>query len=393
MPKKRAYLLGSGSGTVGPGTPGALAKFVTSTTIGDAPSTINSLVAVDSAGTVDSTLDTNGLSLTPVTSPTAAITAVLAGSGSTNTNGAHSFLVSFALGAVDTSPQTYTNAPNSVAVTVTSTKDINLSNIPVSADPRVTNVLIWESKAGTTTPFFLVGNVANGVTTKTIALADASFGAQLPCGYSGVSGIFNLDGGSNTTAVIKSSNSPGIITYAIDESGNALAVGSGSYFPSGSIYLVDGLGNQLFLSSTVTGGIVNANFSKAGTVSMGATTMARLTGRTATSGTVATVTPTADTTYIVSANVLVTTATNHNFTVTCTYTDEGNTARTLTLNFSNPSGTIATAIANAGGTVPYEGVPMHIRAKASTAVSILTASGGTYTTVVYNIDAVIREVI
>lgn len=91
-----------------------------------------------------------------------------------------------------------------------------------------------------------------------------------------------------------------------------------------------------------------------------------------------------DGTFIVSANILITTSTLHNFTVTCAYTDEGNTARVVTLQFSNLAGTFVTAIANAAGAVPYEGVPLHIRCKAATSITIATAAGGTYTTVTYN---------
>lgn len=98
----------------------------------------------------------------------------------------------------------------------------------------------------------------------------------------------------------------------------------------------------------------------------------------------------ADGSFIVSANVLVTTSTTHNFTVTVAYTDEGNTARTLTLNFSSLAGVIATAIINTGGAVPYEGLPMHIRCKASTAITVATT--GTFTSVTYNVEAVIQQV-
>lgn len=99
-----------------------------------------------------------------------------------------------------------------------------------------------------------------------------------------------------------------------------------------------------------------------------------------------------DATYLVSANVLVTTSTLHNFTVTCSYTDEGNTARVLTLQFSNLAGTMSTAIANAAGAVPYEGAPLHIRCKAATTIIIGSAAGGTYTTVTYNIEERIIKV-
>lgn len=97
----------------------------------------------------------------------------------------------------------------------------------------------------------------------------------------------------------------------------------------------------------------------------------------------------ADGTFEVSANVLVTTATTHTFTVTCAYTDEGNTARTLTLQFSSLAGAFLTSITNVGGAVPYEGAVLHIRAKAGTAITIATT--GTFTTVTYNVEGIIRQ--
>lgn len=98
----------------------------------------------------------------------------------------------------------------------------------------------------------------------------------------------------------------------------------------------------------------------------------------------------ADGSFEVSANVLVTTATIHSFTTTVTYTDEGNTSRTVTLNFSTIAGAITPTIANAGGAVPYEGVPLHIRAKAST--NIVIATTGTFTTVTYNVEGAITKI-
>lgn len=97
----------------------------------------------------------------------------------------------------------------------------------------------------------------------------------------------------------------------------------------------------------------------------------------------------ADGSFDICANVLVTTATTHAFTVTCAYTDEGNTSRVLTLQFSNLAGTFLTSIANAAGAVPYEGVAVSIRAKAGTTITIASAAGGVYTSVVYNIEGFI----
>lgn len=91
-----------------------------------------------------------------------------------------------------------------------------------------------------------------------------------------------------------------------------------------------------------------------------------------------------DASYHVSANILVTAATLHNFTATISYTDEGNTARVLTMNFSTIAGALTPTIANAGGAAPYEGVPLHIRAKAGT--TIILATVGTFTTVTYSFE-------
>lgn len=97
----------------------------------------------------------------------------------------------------------------------------------------------------------------------------------------------------------------------------------------------------------------------------------------------------ADGSFEVSANVLVTTATLHSFTATVTYTDEGNTSRTVTMQFSTIAGAFVTAMTNAQGTVPYEGVPLHIRCKASTSITIATV--GTFTTVTYNVEGIIKQ--
>ena len=141
---------------------------------------------------------------------------------------------------------------------------------------------------------------------------------------------------------------------------------------------------QVNLANGVTGTLPLANGGF--TVTNG-----RSTAQTAAVASVATTTlGGSDGSFVVSANVLVTTSTTHNFTVTCAYTDEGNTARTLTFNFSSLAGVIATTIINTGGAVPYEGVPMHIRCKASTAITIATT--GTFTTVTYNVEGSIVQI-
>lgn len=117
----------------------------------------------------------------------------------------------------------------------------------------------------------------------------------------------------------------------------------------------------------------------------------RVTGQVAASSSIATYTVgVADGTFLVSGNVNVTAATTASFTMTVTYTDETNVSRTLTLNFSNVTGTLLTTITNVTGTGAYEGVPLHIRCKASTAITFATI--GTFTSVTYNAEGFITQI-
>lgn len=138
--------------------------------------------------------------------------------------------------------------------------------------------------------------------------------------------------------------------------------------------------------SLTTGGTI------AGTLlnNLGYNSVGRVTAQTAAAASIATITvPASDSSYRVSANALVTASTTHSFTITCAYTDEGNTARTLTFPVSQLVGTIITAITNVTGAGPYEGVPLHIRCKAGTTITIATT--GTFTSVTYNAEAYIEQ--
>lgn len=117
----------------------------------------------------------------------------------------------------------------------------------------------------------------------------------------------------------------------------------------------------------------------------------RVTAQTAAVASVSTFTVgAADGSFEVSANINVTTATTHNFTVTCAYTDETNTARTLTMGFTQLSGaTLLTAITNVTGAGPYESPVYHIRCKAATSITIATT--GTFTSVAYNAEGIIKQ--
>jgi hypothetical protein len=99
----------------------------------------------------------------------------------------------------------------------------------------------------------------------------------------------------------------------------------------------------------------------------------------------------ADGSFEVSANMNVTASTTLVTTLTCTYTDESNTSRTMVFPVTSLNGTMvaAGAISGAGATV-WETPVMHIRCKASTAITIGTTAG-TFTGVTYTAEGIIKQ--
>jgi hypothetical protein len=91
----------------------------------------------------------------------------------------------------------------------------------------------------------------------------------------------------------------------------------------------------------------------------------------------------------VSMNMNVISASAISATLSCDYTDETNTARTVILPVTHLDGTIVSA-----GLVITTGVfqtpVVHIRVKAGTNVVLFTATG-TYTSVSYNAEGVIQK--
>jgi len=117
----------------------------------------------------------------------------------------------------------------------------------------------------------------------------------------------------------------------------------------------------------------------------------RFTAQTAAKAVVATNTVGAsDGSFLVSGNLNFTTATTFSITLQCSYTDEGNTARNVSFTVVKLDGTRLTTVANTDGAGPYSGTAMQIRAKAGTAITILTA--GTFTTVTYNVEGTIQQI-
>lgn len=101
-------------------------------------------------------------------------------------------------------------------------------------------------------------------------------------------------------------------------------------------------------------------------------------------------TPAADASYRVSANMLVNSAVAISTSINVSYTDEGNTARTMIMPLTGLAGTfVAGGLATTTG--PFESATMHIRTKASSTITIAVASG-TFTTVDYNAEAAITQI-
>jgi hypothetical protein len=153
-----------------------------------------------------------------------------------------------------------------------------------------------------------------------------------------------------------------------------------------------GTGN-LDIGAKITGynGITTAGFGVPAIVASGNVVAATNTG----TASIATFTPAAAGTFEVGCNVLVTTSTTHSFSCDVTYTDEGSSARTLVLPMSvSAGGTFITTglITNVTGVGPYASPVLNIRSAASTAITVRTSAGGTFTTVIYNARGTIKQV-
>jgi hypothetical protein len=103
---------------------------------------------------------------------------------------------------------------------------------------------------------------------------------------------------------------------------------------------------------------------------------------------ICTFTPAADGLFEVSFNVNITTLGSGSFTVQCTYTDENSGSNTISMIKSSVNGTVS-SLNNAAG--PSHGIPLTIRAKGGTAITIKNSST-TYTGCTYDVFAMIKQV-
>lgn len=251
----------------------------------------------------------------------------------------------------------------------------------------------------TTTPGLTIGAAVNPGTYKLYVMGETLIGGN------------NLDVAGDGT-------NPGTLRLWDSANGNYLSwqAGDGSFTTTSDIYtngFIQGVGglisdNGLTLTGPLffvsggsggaagdvavsTGGTSTPNWKTPVAAGVPQITSGRFTGQTAAKTNITPYTVgAADSSFLVWANVLVTASTLNSFSATCTYTDESNTSRTLTLNFSQLTGAFITTITNATGAAPYEGVPVAIRCKAGSTITLSTT--GTFTTVTYNVEGFLQQV-
>jgi hypothetical protein len=212
----------------------------------------------------------------------------------------------------------------------------------------------------------------------------------------GAGGGVTITGGAGGATTNGTTRIPGVGGDVTINAGAAGTGHSGSASANGSVF-IKVAGTTVWSAATagitITGALQSYN--GIATVGWGAPVIygtGRSTAQTTAVATVASYTVGAsDGTFLISANVLVTTSSAEAFTVTCAYTDESNAARTATLGFALVAGTaITTSIASANGAVPYMGRVQRIRCKAATAITIATT--GTFTGATYNVEGDIMQV-
>ncbi len=97
----------------------------------------------------------------------------------------------------------------------------------------------------------------------------------------------------------------------------------------------------------------------------------------------------ADASFEVSMNMNVTAAIAISTSMNCDYTDESNTARTMIIPATSLAGSfVANGLVVTTGA--FETPVMHIRCKASTSITLYTATG-TFTSVTYTAEGVIKK--
>lgn len=210
------------------------------------------------------------------------------------------------------------------------------------------------------------GNVGIGVTPSASILLDVEGSpASNPAGYfknsaaAGTSLGLLVDGGGNASDYsFRARDRAGTILFTINGAGTV------------NIVKLIGIYNNI----TTVGQGVPAIYARG-----------RLTGQTGI-GTITSFTPTADSSFLVTINVNVTAYTSGSITSLVNYTDETNSPRNTNLALIGSSGAYGTA---ANSAQPWSGVPLQIRVKSGTTVSI--SINGSFTAT-YNVEAFIIQI-
>lgn len=261
----------------------------------------------------------------------------------------------------------YTNGVSITGASVSANTiyGINLSNVlTVSAAATISNVV------GVSVPGLVLSASATVSNYYGVHLLSPSVSSATLTNNYGVN-IQNLGAAGITTAsaITIASQSGATNNYAIDYNSGAFRVKGDATLQTGKITVYNSISTSGWGAPAIYGS-------------------GRSTAQTAAVASVSTYTVgAADGSFIVSANANITTFVAGTFNVTVAYTDETNTAQTLKLNFSSVTGTLGIAIAAAG---PFEGIPAHIRCKASTSITVATS--GTFTSLTYNVEGVISQI-
>lgn len=189
-----------------------------------------------------------------------------------------------------------------------------------------------------------------------------------------------LDATSASSSII----GPFVVAATFGTTATSTAIGGGNINTGGTLTV--GGTTTLTGAATLTAKISTYNnVATAGWGVPAIQNVGRVTAQSAANASIATYTcGAADGTFDVSANMNVTVSTAISTTLTVTYTDESNTARTMILPVQQLTGSfIAGGLIS--GTGAWETPVMHIRVKASTAITVLTAAG-TFTGVTYTAE-------
>ena len=191
-------------------------------------------------------------------------------------------------------------------------------------------------------------------------------------------------------------NSAGAARLTLDPNGvfsvlattDATTGGAGAITSAGGIYAT----KQIISGAGMTVGSTIGSYNGLTTAGLGVPVIvasANITAQTAAATITSYANPATDADYEVGAQMSVTVSTTLVTTLTVTYTDVSNTSRTMILPVAQLAGSFiaAGAITGVGA---WESPRMHIRAKASTTITILVASG-TFTGVTFSASGTIAK--